>query len=392
MRGLRIYLISGGILLIIYLIAQLNKPKQIDWTESLSNKEKTPYGTYILYDRLHDIFPRSQVKPYDMPVYNAFTDDSIKNSSYIIICKSIDLSNDDYAQLKRYIQQGNDVFIASDYFGRLFTDTLGIDSYYYFDTANSTYPLRFVNPAIDSSRLYLLDKGIGNNYFNVFDTSKAVVLSVGNGNRANFIKMKFGKGALYLSANPRYFTNYSLLKPAGADYAATALSYIKNTKRIIWDEFYSQGEDIDKNPMRVFLKTPVLQWAYYISIFSLLLFVLYEIKRRQRIIPVIEPLPNSTLDFVNVVGQLYYEKRNNADIAHKQIIYILTYLRDEYQIKTSKLDEEFTEKLIAKVGLSKDFAGELVNYLKDIDASNHISDAQLIRLNKLIEQFYKQSR
>jgi hypothetical protein len=144
--------------------------------------------------------------------------------------------------------------------------------------------------------------------------------------------------------------------------------------------------------MRVFLKNPILQWAYYIAIFSLLLFVVFEIKRRQRVIPVIEPLPNSTLEFVNVVGQVYYEKRNNVNIAHKKILYLLADLRDEYQLKTNKLDDEFIDKLASKLGLENDFAIELVNYIRFISVQDSVSDRELIELNKLIEQLYIQSR
>ena len=144
--------------------------------------------------------------------------------------------------------------------------------------------------------------------------------------------------------------------------------------------------------MRLFLSKPALQWAYYIAIFSLLTFVLFEIKRRQRIIPVIKPLSNSTIDFVNVVGQVYYEKRNNANIAQKKILYFLTYLRDEYQIKTNSLDDEFMEKLSAKFDVRLSIVTELVNYIKYIQVQEHVSDRELIELNKLIEQFYIKSR
>jgi hypothetical protein len=196
---------------------------------------------------------------------------------------------------------------------------------------------------------------------------------------------------LYLCANPKFFSNYSLLKPDGAAYAATALSYIKSTKQIILDEYYTQGDIGDDTPMRLFLSNPALQWAYYIALFSLLIFVLYEIKRRQRIIPVIEPLSNSTLDFVTVVGHVYYEKRDNADIAQKKILYLLTYLRDEHQIKTAVADEEFKERIAGKLGLEPAFANELVNYLRYISVQQKVNDRELIELNKLIEKFYKQA-
>ena len=395
MKGLRLYLILCGTLLIIYLIAMFNRPTPIDWRETLISKQKIPYGAYLLYNRLHDIFPGADITPYQQPVYNVIADDSVKKTSYIIICPVIELTKSDYNQLVKYVKDGNDVFIAAEDFGTVFEKNLSVKTeseQNEFKLGDDGIRVSFLSPHLDPKKQYLVDKGTGNIYFNKFDTAKTVVLGENIKHNANFIKYTFGKGALYLNANPKFFTNYSLLKPQGVLYAATALSFVKNTSQIAWDQYYTQGNDESDSPMRVFLTNPSLQWAYYIAIFSLIIYVLYEIKRRQRIIPVIEPLSNSTLEFVNVIGQLYYEKRNNANIAHKKVLYLLSYLRDEYQIKTNTLDKEFTERLITKLGLEAGLAEDLVSFMQYIGTQDRVNDDELINLNKLIEKFYIQSR
>jgi len=363
MKSLKLYLIIGGILLAIYIIAQLNRPKTVDWSESFSDKEKTPFGTYIVYNRLKDIFPKSRVMPYRHPVYSVIAEDSIKNSSYIIICPGFEFTKADYDQLIKYIKKGNDVFIASSYFGKAFDKYLKIKTDIFLKFGRDTSSVKFLNPALSPQKLYTLDKGTGSIYFSKFDTLRATVIGENANHKTNFIKYSFGKGSLYLVANPKLFSNYSLLNPRGAEYAATALSYLKSSDKLIWDEYYTQGDAGNESPMRVFLSNEALQWAYYIAIFSLLIFVFFEVKRAQRVIPVIEPLNNTTLEFVNVVGQVYYEKRNNANIAQKKIQYLLEHLREDYQLKTNKLDSEFAEKLAAKLGVEPDFANKLVNYI-----------------------------
>ena len=37
------------------------KPKPIDWSVTLTRKDKIPYGTYVLYNTLKDIFPERKI-------------------------------------------------------------------------------------------------------------------------------------------------------------------------------------------------------------------------------------------------------------------------------------------------------------------------------------------
>lgn len=391
MKGLRIYLILGSLLVILYLIAQINQPKELDWSETLSSNDKIPFGTYIVHDRLNDIFPGAKIQNYHEPVYNVITDDSIANSSYVIICRQFNISKYDYKKLTDYLSRGNDVFISAESYGGAIEDNLNVRTALALGFVSKiTTPISFVSPHLDPARKYKVDKGCTNIYFTEFDTARGAVVGKDSGSNANFIRFKFGKGNLYLSSNPKMFSNYSMLTADGAGYTATALSYVKNTSTLAWDDYYTQGSS-KESLMRVFFGNSYLRWAYYITLFSLLLFVLYEMKRRQRIIPVIAPLKNSTVEFVNVIGQLYYEKRNNTDIAHKQLLYILSYLRETYHFKTDKFDEEFVQRLIGKVGLDEEFARQFVSYLQFIAVQDRVSDDELIGLNKLIEKFYKKS-
>ena len=291
-----------------------------------------------------------------------------------------------------YVKAGNDVFISANYFGAIFEKNLKITTRTNFQLAQTGTAVNFVNPNLQPKKQYRIDHSVGGTYFNTYDTIKAIVIGENDKRRTNFIKYKFGKGQLFLACNPEFFSNYSLLKPDGAEYAATVLSHLKSTTKIIWDIYYTQGTGGDNSPLRVFLNNPILQWAYYIAIFGLLIFVIFEVKRTQRIIPVIEPLSNSTLEFVTVVGQVYYEQRNNANIAQKKILYLLVYLRDEYQLRTNVFDEEFIDKLSAKLDVEKAFAVELISYINYINNQEKVTDRELIELDKMIEKLYIKSR
>ncbi|NCD72316.1 DUF4350 domain-containing protein [Mucilaginibacter agri] len=391
MKDLKIYIVIASLLLVGYIVVQYNRPKTIDWTQTLNNDDKIPFGTYILFNRLHDIFPGANVQTFREPVYNVISDHGNKPGTYIIICGTANINEYDYNKLVRYLKNGSNVFIAAKDFGTYIKKNLKVETY--SDPFNNhNTPVHFLNKYVDSTEYYNTDKYVGNSYFSKIDTAKAIVLGENGSHQSNFIKFNIGKGALYLSANPLLFSNYNILQPKGANYAAIALSNLKNTKDIFWDEYYTQGRTGQESLMRVFLRDPLLRSAFYIAFFSLLIFVLYEMKRRQRIIPIIEPLSNTSAEFAKVVGQVYYEQRNNNNIAQKKATYFLEFVRTHYYLKTNQLSDEFTRTLAQKSGADLALLQNIIAHFIMARTGQPVSDRELIELNQNIEQFYIQSR
>lgn len=389
MKDFKIYVVCATLLLLLYIVVEYNKPQPMNWEPTLYYGDQIPFGTYILHHQLKDIFPGSTVTNTNSSVYNEFHNGGLLPGNYLIIAKAVSFSKLDFDEMLKYIKAGNNVFISTMEWNGHLADTLKIETR--TDYLKKNPELNFTNSKIKQANNYKFDKGINSQYFSEFDTAKAIVIGKNAYGKSNLLSFKFGKGNLYVCANPLLFTNYNLLNPHGADYAAKALSYLPSKQNIYWDQYQNHDIPDDLSPMRMFFSYPNLQWAYYICLFSLVLFIIYDIKRRQRIIPIIEPLQNSTLDFVNVVGQVYYEKRDNANIAAKKILYLLASLRDKYQLKTNKLDSEFVEALAQKTSIDATFARELVNHINYLGVQKRVADSELITLNQLIEKFHKQS-
>jgi hypothetical protein len=115
-------------------------------------------------------------------------------------------------------------------------------------------------------------------------------------------------------------------------------------------------------------------------------------KRKQRIIPVIEPLRNTTLDFVDIVGTLYYQAGNHKNIADKKITFFLEYIRSSFQVKTTLYDDIFIERISNLSGVDKQKVHDLFYYFSDITFKQSITQQQLLKLNKMIEDFYKENK
>ena len=238
---------------------------------------------------------------------------------------------------------------------------------------------------------------IENSHFSSIDTLNTTILGTVttkdeddfDETNPNFIKVNVGEngGQFILHTNPFAFTNYHLMADK-ADYAATVLSYLPK-QQIIWDNNYKSGRKVITSPLRFILNNPALKWAFYISLFGLILFVIFRGKRTQRIIPVINKLENATVDFTKTIGELYYQHGDFSNIIEKKINYFLEFVRSHYYLDTNQLNQNFIEKLAAKSSNTKEDAKALVDYLVFLKSKTNHSEQELIELNKKIEHFTK---
>lgn len=392
MKGLKSYLIGSVLLVVTYLVVQFYKPKPIDWTPTYVKEHKIPFGTYILHKEIGSLFPNSVVRVSRQRTYNTLKGKSYRASNYLIIAGAVKLDRNDYTQLARYMRSGNDVFIAASDFGGSLNRALRLKTAVSFSiNSNRVSSLDFTNPSLKAPSPYTFKGDLANQYFSKFDTARVTVLGRDIQGNANFIRYSFDKGNLYLIPNPRLFTNYSLISNNGAAYASKALSYLNKTDLLLWDESNVKLSTDDRSILRVLLRHPELKWAYYLSLTGLLIFVFFEMKRRQRIIPIRDALANTSLEFVKLVGKIYYQKRDNRDIAEKKIAYFLSFVRSNFRLKTNDLNKSFAEDLSNKSGVQHEYVNELLEIIRQLDGESKVSDKDLIRLNKSIEQFYKKS-
>jgi len=198
--------------------------------------------------------------------------------------------------------------------------------------------------------------------------------------------VKYKSGTFYLHTQPVAFTNFHLLKGNHHEYAEKVLSYIPKTD-VFWCIKDQNGEVISASPMRYILSQPALKWAWYIFLIGMIIFILFNAKRKQRIVPIIKPLANTTVDFTKTIGNLYYQEGDHNNIIDKKIIYFLEKIRNEYLIDTNKLDNDFIKKLHLKSGKKLEDIQNLVYLINAYRKNNFASDeADLIQINTAIEK------
>ena len=182
------------------------------------------------------------------------------------------------------------------------------------------------------------------------------------------------------------FTNIYLLNEQNHQFVSALLSYLpENILRRT--EYYHLGRMEATTPLRFILTTEPLRWAYYISIIALLVFIIFEAKRKQRIIPIVKPLTNTSLEFVATIGTLYYERGDHKNIAEKKIHFLFDQIRTHYLLNLHNQNEGLVFVLAKKSGAPEQTVRELITLIDQITAKEKISSAELTDLNKAIEKF-----
>lgn len=391
MRDLKIYIVVALLAVGAFLYIQYNKPAPVNWSKTYVKTDKIPYGTYVLYQELSSFFGNIPVKPYRKRIYNTLEELGNESDSYLLITPELDIDESDYRKLIGFVKAGNDVVIASSYLGTLLADSLSARVSGDFTFTDSLSAVHFTNPMLDTNRQYRFERRISREYFTHFDTAKAKVIAMNQREQAVCLRYPIGKGNLFLVSSPDYFTNYALLKPGGAGFAAILLSHLHPEKQVIWDDFQTQGNTVQQSPMRVFLENEYLRPAYLIALFSLLAFVLYGIKRRQRVIPIVEPLKNTSVEFAKVVSSVYYHRRDNRDLLAKQYTYLMEYIRTTYHITYKEDDTDFIDRLSARTGVDESILLRMLQGMKDVRQNKYITDNALIDHNRNIEACYRQT-
>lgn len=381
---------------IILAVVNLTKPKEINWYPSFSKHDKIPYGNFVLFKCLPDIFPEDLINVSDVPLYNYLKEQQPKDANYLIINDDFQPDQLDLEYLLYWVSEGNDVFISAKYFGIKLRDTLEfeLDVMLDFDwdiLAADSIDLTLQISEVSNSNFNFTERNYAW-YFSEYDSTKTDVLGKIGENYVNFTRTSFGKGNFYLHSTPYALTNYHLLKDNNHQYASGVLSYLPE-RQTIWDEYYKDRRKLLENtsPLGVIFQSKPLRIAYIILLALLLSYFIFRIKRKQRIIPIILPPKNTTLEFIEMVGRLYYFEQKHRDLAVKIVDYFLSDIRDKYRITTNQLDEEFIKKLGALSGVSENELNKLFKGVRYVYANTNINQNTLKNLESLIDNFNKNS-
>lgn len=388
------YKTYGIILLVVVIlmtIVQLNKKEVIDWSKNFSTTEKSPFGLFVFNEEGRDLLNQKLIKINQSP-YSFYNQNHPKKEHNILLIEK-NLDKVSWETILQEVKKGSDVMILSEDFPDELEKKLNFKlSDYNYDETSYLY---FTDDKIAEDSI-VVDKVQAWGIFTNFDFKNSEILGTEYYEKeydndyesaANFLKVNYGKGHVYLHAEPLILTNYYLLKKENQKYIQDVFSYLPN-RETYW--FQESETESSQSPLRFIWANPPLRNAWLIFLFSVFIFILFNAKRRQRIVPIIEPLKNKSVEFIRSIGNLYMQEGDFHDMMAKKSHYFLSRVRTELLIDTHNLDEEFEKKLHLKTGKSPEKIKEAVVLIKkSLNPSAHVINEDLIKLNKVLNEILK---
>lgn len=375
--------------ILLLLLLAFVAPADAEWYP-FRKTDTGPYGTYVLYDQLHNLFPGAGIIINHEAPSEKFKYTFSGSDAYFVIAPYIDWNEKDFKAVKQFVEVGNVLVLSTYYLNKQVEKWLHVQlsSLYTFSGIDS---IRIQNYASGEAEKFFIGKTYSA-YMSKYDsTAKGFdVLGTYNNGYKNCILLKKGKGYVVLHTQPYMFSNYHLIKKKTTAYSELFFSSLPGPiGTIYWDEFLKSTASQQMAPLRFIMSRPPLRNALNWAFAGLLLLVLFSLKRRQRVIPVVSPLQNNTVDMVKTVSDMYYFSRRNEVIAKKKIAHWLEYLRTRYNIVSSQ-PQNFWQSFSLRTGMPDEQMSQLRTMVERFrEGHEEVSDAELIRLNKLIDSTYK---
>jgi hypothetical protein len=393
-KRILLYLMTASALLLMVFFSSCNGRPRLNRRVTLWRKDKIPYGTFVAFESLPHLFPQAEISINKKAPSELRNEE--KKTSYIVIVSRMDPEPKELNAILNFAGQGNHVFISAFGFGDSLLHSLGLREGKRMTGFNEHDGLRLSiqNPVSGDSLSFGYPGDAYDNFFRSVDSQYTSVLGRDAGGRPNLVRFNYkGGGTLYLHLAPMAFTNFFLLHGNNIAYYDNALSYLPSTSgQVLWDDYFRYDRSKGAKGFSAFqyiLNNRSLRWAFWLLLLLFGLIYIFDSKRKQRIIPVISGLRNTSLDFVKTIGRLYYQRRDNQNLSLKMVAHFQDHVRMRYNFPVTTLDDEFVQKLSYKTGFSREVIRELVEYMKQLPSQRYVPDEELLAFQRKMDIFYK---
>lgn len=380
MKLSRGFLVVILILFVLMVLIEVKIPKRFSWDDySFSHNDSNPFGS-MLVDSLLESSMNGAYEVKNGNLIDAYYDSAHIDCAVLLVDYDIyDYDEDEFAMLLEILRRGQTVILVNDYC----PDSLGYLLDVGIDSGLDSYSPMDLLSESDSATI-IWEKDLIHDKtryrFRIFSPYNAAIISDFDSETSKWtplIRQKqvlgtdivvaasrnYHKGKLIMMTWEQVFTNYNLLENGGAELLLRLISQVGDKRVVRYDfkstEEYVEESEKSESPLRVFLDNKSLRWAVYLTLLTIIISMIFTARRKQRVIPVIEPPSNQTLTMVKHIGLMHYRHHDNASL-----------VRDCYSL----FSQEIMRKLLVDVNDEVDLTDNmsLLTTLSGVDSKQLI--------------------
>lgn len=386
-------IIIVGLVVLLFVILMLlpgnKKPRALDWNPTYGLSDKRPMGLYVFNQEINKAFKDKKLRkikgsPKDF-LTNMIYGEQKAPETFIYISDHLSWDDATCQEVLKAVEEGMNGFISCNYFSAGWVEILPLTGGYVSPDKN------FARLKIDST-LFSIGTNVQLEHFSRSAKPDGMqvnvlgnILTKADTIKPNFVEVKHGKGTLLLHFAPAVFTNYYLVKSNAQRYTESVLSKIPGND-VVWFTNEKAEGGISSAPLSFIMSKEALRNAFLMILAGVLLFIIFNAKRKQRIVEIIAPERNSTVDFVKTIGNLYYQEVSSGELMKLRLGFLKEKLWSEFNLSLELKDEELIERISNKTGSQVEDVKELVNILRMKYPT--ASKEELMKLDNLIHKIF----
>ena len=121
----------------------------------------------------------------------------------------------------------------------------------------------------------------------------------------------------------------------------------------------------------------------------ILIFVIFNGKRRKGIIPVLPDRTNTSLEHLKRVSVLYKKEENHYVISVKMFENFLGYLQNELRINLDQSRDKIIDEIVAKRKIEQEYVQKVFDRYKYIEFSKTARTEIFLKFNEELNSFYE---
>ena len=417
--------VSAVILSLLLYVNSLNR-NVYDWDENYNVSSKEPNGAFAFHEFVKDYFPDHEMKDL-YKIMEELPETTDEKSNYILLGYGMYLDTARSEKLLKFVENGNNAFIMANYVpADLFEHFLDFNECDFdyrqsYDQKNDSMgTLSLIHPKLITKVNYKFVRDHKTTFYKwhfinwgdvCYEEPDFLELGYVSDDLPNFVRVPHGEGYFYFHTTPYAFTNYQLLKKRNRKYASRVLAHleegpiyydIENNVNYVptriadagvgeADEMFDgQKAAFDKTtPLQFILSHRGLAWAWYLMVGLSIFYMFFRAKRKQRIIPVIEPNTNTSLEFVETIGMLHWQQNDHRQLSLQQMKLFINYINARYHFSIKTVDNKLLSRLSVITEIPEKHLKTIFDDYKNIKNSSAIAETEMMAFHQSIDYFYK---